>query len=63
MFIKKGFPFFEPFLRLWHQSLKKYKYGLYKFFLKSKNLSKNAVFHADFKSVDNVLKNVPNKSY
>jgi hypothetical protein len=33
------------------------------FFKKSKKVSKNAKFHADFESVEKVVKNAPQKSY
>jgi hypothetical protein len=56
------FDFLSRFLRVWLQSLKKYKYGLKIFFLKkSQNVSKNAEFHADFESVEKVVKKCTKK--
>ncbi len=50
------------FLRAWLQSFKKVQIWLKTiFFNKSKKVSKNAEFHADFKSVEKVLKNAPKK--
>jgi hypothetical protein len=55
MFIKKVSRFWSHFWRVWLQSLEKYLYDLKIFFL-IKKISKNAEFHADFKSVEKVLK-------
>jgi hypothetical protein len=57
------FDFLSRFLRVWLQSLKKYYYDLKKnFFLKkSKKVSKNAEFHADFESVEKVVKKCTKK--
>ena len=52
------FDFLSRFLRVWLQSLKKVLiWPLKNFFGKKlKKVSKNAEFHADFESVDKVLK-------
>ncbi len=58
------FDFLSRFLRVWLQSLKKVPIWPNNFFLKkSKKVSKNAEFHADFESVKKVVKNAPKKSY
>ncbi len=59
------FDFLSRFLRVWLQSLKKVLIWPKNFFLlkKSKKVSKNAEFHADFESVEKVVKNAPKKSY
>ncbi len=51
------FDFLSRFLRIWLQRLKKIlKWSKKIFFLKkSKKVSKNAEFHADFESVENVV--------
>jgi hypothetical protein len=63
MFIKKGFPvFLRRLVRLCIQSLEKIKILANKFVFKNSLwLSKNAEFHADFKSIEKVLKNVQKK--
>jgi hypothetical protein len=53
MFIKKGFPFFEPF-PAFRRSEDKDKQNLFRI---SIWVLKNAEFHADFKSAEKVLKN------
>ncbi len=58
------FDFLSRFLRVWLQSLKKVLiWPKTNFFLKkSKKVSKNAEFYADFESVEKVIKNAPKKS-
>ncbi len=57
------FDFLSCFLRIWLQSLKKLlKWPLKNFFAKkSKKVSKNAEFHADFESVEKVVKKCTKK--
>jgi hypothetical protein len=57
------FDFLSRFLRVWLQSLKKSTNITFKKILskKSKKVSKNAEFHADFESVEKVVKNAPKK--
>jgi hypothetical protein len=57
------FWFLIRFLRVWLQSLKKVLiWPIIFFFFKSKKVSKNAEFHADFESVEKVKrKNAPKK--
>jgi hypothetical protein len=51
------FDFSSFFLRVWLQSLKKVQiWHKIFFFFKSKKVSKNAEFHADFESVEKVVK-------
>jgi hypothetical protein len=50
-----------PFLRVRLQSLKKYYYDIKNWEKIKKKISKNAEFHADFKSVEKVYKNAPKK--
>ncbi len=59
------FWFFEPFSRVWLQSLKKVLIWHIKKYLakKSKKVSKNAEFHADFESVEKVVKKCTKKNY
>ncbi len=59
------FDFLSRFLRVWRQSLKKILIWPKKkiFFFKSKKVSKNAEFHADFESVEKVVKKCTKKSY
>ncbi len=59
------FDFLSRFLRVWLQSLKKVLIWPKKnfFFFKSKKVSKNAEFHADFESVEKVVKKCTKKSY
>ncbi len=64
--IKKDFPFFfSRFLHIGSQSSKKVLiWPLKNFFGKKlKKVSKNAEFHADFESVEKVLKKCTEKSY
>ncbi len=57
------FDFLSRFLRVWLQSLKKILIWQKKiFFFKSKKVSKNAEFHADFESVEKVVK-IAQKNY
>ncbi len=56
--LNRFFDFLSRFLRVWLQSLKK----VLNFFLKkSKKESKNAEFHADFESVEKVVKKCTQK--
>ncbi len=50
-------------MRVWLQSLKKVLIWPLKktFWKKSKKMSKNAEFHADYESVEKVVKNAPKK--
>ncbi len=58
------FDFLSRFLRVWLQSLKKVLIWPKNFFLKkTKKVSKNAEFHADFESIEKVVKNAHKKSY
>jgi hypothetical protein len=57
------FDFLSRFLRVWLQSLKKILFLKKKFFFKSKKVSKNAEFDADFESVEKVVKKCTKKSY
>jgi hypothetical protein len=59
------FDFLSRFLRVRLQSLQKVLKRPHNFFLqkKSKKISKNAEFHADFKSIEKVVKNALKKSY
>ncbi len=58
------FDFLSRFLRIWLQSLQKVLiWPKTIFFEKSKIISKNAEFHADFESVEKVVKNAPKKIY
>ncbi len=57
------FDFLSRFLRIWFQSLQKVLVWPQKFFLAKiqKIYKKNAKFHADFESVEKVVKNAPKK--
>jgi hypothetical protein len=57
------FDFLSRFLRVWLQSLKKVLVSPLKKFLlkKSKKVSKNAEFHADFEFVEKVVKKCTKK--
>jgi hypothetical protein len=56
--------FLSRFLRVWFQSLKKVQiWPLKFFFFLIQNVSKNAEFHADFESVEKVVKKCTKKSY
>jgi hypothetical protein len=55
------FDFLSRFLRVWLQSLKKVLIWPKTFFLKSKKVSKNAKFHADFESGEKVVKKCTKK--
>jgi hypothetical protein len=59
------FDFLSRFLRIWLQSLQTVVIWPPKkfFWTKSKKISKNAEFHADFESVENVVKKCTKKSY
>ncbi len=57
------FDFLSRVLRVWLQSLKKVLTWPNQFFFKSKKVSKNAEFHADFESVEKVVKKYTTKSY
>jgi hypothetical protein len=59
------FDFMSHFLRVWLQSLKKILKWPKQIFLfkKFKKVSKNAEFHADFESVEKVVKKCTQKSY
>ncbi len=59
------FDFLSRFLRVWLQSLKKVLIWPKNFFFifKSKKASKNPEFHADFESVEKVVKKYTKKSY
>ncbi len=59
----KFFDFLSRFLRVWLQSLKKVLIWPLKtfFFEKSKKVSKNAEFHADFEYVEKVVKKCTKK--
>ncbi len=59
------FYFFSRFLRVWLQSLKKVLIWPIKKILlkKSKKVSKNAEFHADFESVEKIVIKCTKKSY
>ncbi len=59
------FDFLSRFLRVWLQSLKKVLIWpkIFFFFFKSKKVSKNAQFYADFESVEKVVKKYAKKSY
>ena len=58
------FYFLSRFLRVWLQSLKKVLIWPKKNFVeKIKKVSKNAEFHADFESVEKVVKKCTKKSY
>jgi hypothetical protein len=59
------FDFLSRFLRVWLQSLKKNtNMALKKFFWKkSKKVPKNAEFHADFESVEKVVKKCTKERY
>ncbi len=63
--LNKFFDFFSRFLRIWLQSLQKVLIWPKKivFWKKSEKISKNAEFHADFESVEKVVKNAPKQSY
>ncbi len=58
------FDFLSRFLRVWLQSLKKVLIWPKKIFFwqKSENVSKNAEFHADFESVEKVVKKCTQKT-
>ncbi len=58
-----SFDFLSRFLRVWLQSLKKVLIWPKKtnFWKKSKKVSKNAEFHADFESVEKVVKKYTKK--
>jgi hypothetical protein len=56
------FDFLSRFLLFGFKVWKKYKYDQKKFFLKkSKKVSKNAEFHADFESVEKVVRKCSKK--
>ncbi len=57
------FDFFSCFLRVWLQSLKKVLIWPKNFFFISKKGAKNAEFHADFESIEKVVKKCTKKSY
>jgi hypothetical protein len=58
------FDFSSRFLHIWLHSLKKILiWPKIFFFFKSKKVSKNAEFHADFESVEKVVKKCTKKSY
>ncbi len=59
------FDFLSRFLRVWLQSLKKVLIWPKKkiFLKKSQKVLKNAEFHADFDSVEKVVKKCTKKSY
>ncbi len=61
--LNRFFDFLSRFLRVWLQSLKKKLIWPKKNFLgkKSKKVSKNAEFHADFESVEKVVKKCTKK--
>ncbi len=60
--INKFFDFLSRFLRVWLQSLKKVLiWPIKNFFEKIKKVSKNAEFHADFESVEKVVKKCTKK--
>jgi hypothetical protein len=61
IYVTHLFDFWRHFLRNWLQSLKKVLIGPKKNFFIIKKVSKNAEFHADFKSVKKNLKNAPKK--
>jgi hypothetical protein len=64
MFTKKGFPFFELSRAHLHSKFRKDANKSKKNFLPKFNMGiKNAEFHADFKSVENVFKNCTKKLF
>jgi hypothetical protein len=55
------FDFWRRFLRVWLQRLKKVLHDQKHFLNKTKKVSKNAEFHADFKSIGKVFKKCTKK--